>query len=155
MRFLLVLVLAILPGIAQAQSGRPADPISDEEVRRALSLGVENFQRLKCDGNRFCPPATPEERASPPLSLAEARAIMQRGVLSGLAEHCGLDWQRRNFAPMMDYWRASMKKSERQMALVGFLHGVMQQALHSSLAARGTCGDRLRTLIESSLTFRG
>lgn len=155
MQFMLVLVLTILPGIAQAQSDRPADPISDEEVRRALSLGVENFQRLKCDGNRFCSPATPEEKASPPLSLAEARAIMQRGALSGLAEHCRLDWQQRNFGPMMDYWRTTMKKTERQMALVGFLHGVVQQALYSSVAARGACGDRLRRLVDASLAFRG
>ena len=32
---------------------------------------------------------------------------MHRGILSAAGEHCGLDWQARNFTPMVAYCAAT------------------------------------------------
>ena len=50
-----------------------------------------------------CAPAAAAEKADPPITLAEARMILQRAMLSGFAERCGLDWSKHNFTPMMAY----------------------------------------------------
>jgi hypothetical protein len=77
---------------------------------------------------------------------------MRRGILSGAAERCGLDWQRRNFVPMMAHWRNDMKKTERQMALVALLHGVMQGIVTSG--PDKACPTSMRENLEAGLSFR-
>ena len=144
----------LLVGIAAAQEQPRASGLSDEMVQRYLMLGLQNMQRLRCDGDRPCAPASPQELASPPLSIVEARAVMQRGILSGAAQHCGLDWRRRNFEPMMAHWRTRTRTSERTMALIGVLHGIMQGQTQEALAARAPCTDVNRANIDKQLAFR-
>jgi hypothetical protein len=135
-------------------AGAQEQRLSDEMVQRYLMLGLQNMPRLRCEGDRPCAPASPQELANPPLSIAEARAVLQRGILSGAAQHCGLDWRRRNFEPMMAHWRTRMRKTERTMALVGVLHGIMQGQAEGALAARGACTDAGRANIDKQLAFR-
>jgi hypothetical protein len=93
--------------------------MSDEQVTRVLMLALDNIARGLCENSQPCAPATAEERAKPPITIPEARSIIARGVLSSAGKECGLDWQRRNFQPMMAHWRHTMKKNARQMTVVG------------------------------------
>ena len=117
-------------------------------------LALDNIQRAQCQGKRPCVPATADEKSTPPLTVAEAQAIVARGVLSGLAEYCGLDWLRQNFQPMMGYWRESQKKNERQMALVALMHGIIQGQTKQAMTSRGGCTDRERETLTARLPFR-
>jgi len=146
------LVLAAFTIAAQAQGTRPQSSLSDDAVRRVLSLALDNISRARCDNMQPCAPATAEEKANPPLELAEARLVIQRGVLSAMAQHCGLDWQKQNFAPMMAYWRQNMKKNERQMALIGLLHGIMQGMAKPD--GQTTCTAEMRENVTRQLAFR-
>jgi hypothetical protein len=132
----------------------PPKGYEDAHVIRVLTLALDNIQRARCENNAHCAAATAEERKQPPLSIAEGRSIMQRGVLSGLAQHCGLDWRTRNFLPMMAHWRLGTKKSARQMALVGLVHGIMQGQIQNAAAKQGACSDQMRQSIDVQLTFR-
>ena len=152
MRATLALLLVLLAANAHAQGSGPIS-LDDDFVRRMLDEALDRFGRLRCENLEPCAPATAAERKNPPLSIAEARAIMNRGILSGAALRCGLDWQRRNFMPMMAYWRYDMKKTERQMALVGALHGIMQGFVNARPHEQG-CPDTLRQTVERGLTFR-
>jgi hypothetical protein len=151
MRAVLALVLTLGAAAAYAQGSRPLS-LDDDFVRRMLAQALDNITRLRCDNAQPCAPATSAEKANPPITIAEARAIMNRGILSGAAERCGLDWQRRNFVPMMAYWRNDMKKTERQMALVALLHGVMQGIVNSG--ADKVCPESMRENLEQGLSFR-
>jgi hypothetical protein len=111
---------------AGAQEASPLPTLSDEQVNKIVQMALDNIHYSRCEAETLCEPVRPEERASPPITIVEARAIMNRGILSGAAQLCGLDWQRQNFGPMMAYWRNTAKKNERQMALIGLLHGIMQ-----------------------------
>ena len=119
-----------------------------------LMLALENIQRGRCDGGQPCAAATSEEKTNPPIAIAEARAVISRATLSGVAEHCGLDWQKLNFVPMMTYWRTTLKKNERQMALIGMLHGIMQSQIQRFVAERGPCTPQMRQDTETRLAFR-
>lgn len=126
---------------------------SDELTRQTLSQAVDLFPNARC-GDKPCEPATAAERSNPPLTMTEAQRIIARGVLSAVAERCGLDWRRQNFIPMMAYWRTQQKKSERQLALVALLHGVTQGQAERSLQARPPCTNQQREDIAAKLPFR-
>jgi hypothetical protein len=142
-------LLILLCGLAMASAQAPRD----DTTRRVLLLALDNIQRAQC-GTQACAPATAQEKANPPLTVAEANAVIQRAVLSGAAERCGLDWQRQNFVPMMAYWRQTRRKSERQMALVGLIHGYMQGQAQQMFSQRGPCTDQERQDLAARLPFR-
>ena len=145
------LICLALTVAAHAQPNRMPSSLSDDQVRRVLVLALDNISRARCD-NSPCAPATAEEKANPPLTLAEARAIMQRGVLSAAAQYCGLDWGKQNFEPMMAHWRRDLKKNERQMALIGLVHGVMQGM--TKFDSQAACSAEMRDNIGRQLAFR-
>src|SRR5262245_27485197 len=147
------LTLMVLTFAARGQDTRARSTLSDDQVRRILMLALDNISRLRCDNEQPCAPATAEQKANPPLTIAEARAIMQRGVLSGLGEYCGLDWDKQDFEPMMVHWRHDLKKNERQMALVAMLHGIMQ-GMTSKSAGKTACTEQQRQNVGRQLTFR-
>ena len=53
---------------------------------------------------------------------------------------------------MMAYWRRTMKKNERQMTLIGLLHGVTQQ--FGKQGFKAACTDEMRQNVDRQLTFR-
>ena len=155
MRCLIASIMLLSCGSAGlAQSSQPDAGPSDDHVRGIVLLGLENMPRLKCENRQPCAPATADEKADPPLTIPEGRAVIRRGVLSGIAEHCGLDWQRRNFVPMMAYWRTTVKKSERQLALVGVVHGITRGRPQAIMRSQGPCTDQARQSVDGQLSFR-
>lgn len=146
------LALALLLAASQVQAQAPSK--QDETVRNMLGLALDNIQNGLCDNGRRCAPASAEERANPPLTLVEAKAIVNRAVLSAMGEHCGLDWRRLNYLPMMSHWRNALKSTERKLTLIALLHGVAQGQIETVLVKRGPCNDADRRQIESRLSFR-
>lgn len=148
-----VLVMALLLFAApHAQAQAPSN--QDETVRKLLGLALDNIQNGLCENGKPCSPATAEERVNPPLTVIEAKAIVGRAVLSAMGEHCGLDWRRLNYLPMMSHWRNGLKSPERKVALIALLHGVAQGQIETTLVKRGPCTDADRRQIESRLSFR-
>lgn len=141
------LLLSVAPVSAQSMP-------SEDETRRLIAAALDGIHRAQC-GAQPCAPTTSAEKAKPPLTVAEARQIFGRGALSGVAEYCRIDWQQTNFLPMMAYWRTTQKKTERQLALVAILHGVMQTRVRRELVLRGRpCTQRERRDVELRLPFR-
>lgn len=131
-------------------------PLPDANLaRRVLIMALDDIQRAQCGpSGQQCAPATPEEKSTLPLTVLEAQMIVDRGLVSGVAEHCGLAWQRQNFVPMMAYWRDIQKKTERQMALIGVMHGIVQGQTAKAFASRGACTAQQRQEATSRLPFR-
>jgi len=142
-----MLVMGAQTKLANAQSAP-----NDEIVRKVLMVALDNIGRARCANNKPCAPATAEEKANPPITMAEARIVIHRGSLSGAAEVCGLDWAKRNFEPMMTYWRHTAKKNERQMALIGIMHGITQEFGRAGF--KSGCTKELREGVDRQLTFK-
>lgn len=124
----------------------------DEQVQKLLMLALDHISRGLCENKKPCAPATAEEKANPPITIAEARVVIRRGVLSAAGQHCGLDWRQRNYLPMMAYWRQQAKKNERQMALIGLLHGIMQGM--GKPDPKLVCTADMRANLDRQLSFR-
>ena len=133
--------------VAGAQSRPP-----EEIAREMLALALDNIQRARCEGPQLC--AHAQEKANPPITVAEAHSVILRATLSALAERCGLDWQQRNFLPMMAYWRTTQNKNERQMSLIGLLHGIMVSKVHQAFASNPACTEQERRELDLRLSFR-
>lgn len=83
------------------------------------------------------------------LQDAELELARERGRISGQAEHCGLDWERLNFRPMMAYWRRNGKNG-KQTAVLAAMHGIGQGS-----AKKLACTPQNIRIIKSKLKFKG
>ncbi len=148
----LLVLLASAPAFAQAPKQQKA--ADDAGLRKLVAEGLDNLPKLPCANQQPCAPATAQERTNPPLTMAEARRVVDRGAISGAAEHCGLAWRERNLAPLVGYLRSTLKKSDRGMALAAYLHGTMQDRTRAAFAAKGPCNDEMKRKLEARLSFR-
>ncbi|HRF07291.1 MAG TPA: hypothetical protein PL193_01405 [Xanthobacteraceae bacterium] len=151
MRSLFIVFISIVlsaPVLAQTQAPKSREELMLQTQRMAL----ENIQSARCGADR-CAPATEEEKKNLPLSLTETSQVFGRGIFSGGAAACGIDWNKRNYEPMMAYWR-KQKKTERQLALISVIHGlVMQQILNKFSGAEG-CPPEMKQDVESKIDFK-
>lgn len=144
-----VVVAIVAPGGAKAEQSTAN---ADASWQRFMNLALDNLPRAFC-GNEKCAPATAEERRNPPLSQAQAKLIVSAAANSSMAEHCGLDWQRRNFLPLMQLHRQRFKMSERQMALVGLLHGITMGVVGGTVKGK-PCAPETKAAVEGKLLVK-
>jgi hypothetical protein len=114
---------------------------------------LDTIQTRDCGAVR-CEAASAAERAAPPVSDLEAQIAYQRGVYSGAAEHCGLDGQTRNYAPMMAWWRTTRHMNVRQIALVGAIHDIAKGMAKTAMGRIGACTTDTKADIDRRLDFR-
>jgi hypothetical protein len=132
--------------LAQVQKAKTRE----ELMQQTLNAALDNIHTVRC-GSERCTPATAEERKNPPLSLSETSQVFGRGLFSGGADICKLEWSKRNFEPMMAYWR-SQKKSERQLALIGLIHVIAMQQIQKQIGSE--CPAEMKKDVESKLDFK-
>jgi hypothetical protein len=146
-------VWALVLVAATEVSAQPGPPeIPDKIVRRMLVLGLQNIHRGLCGGLSGCAPATPEEFQLPPITLGQARVAMLTGTQSAFARWCGLDADRRSIAPTMRLVRQKFKLNERQVALIGIIHGIQQGIVTEQIKAEGReCDATTRSKLDAQL----
>lgn len=149
MRSLLVfLVSIVLSSAALAQASK----IREESMLQIQRLALQNIHTARCGADR-CAPATEEEKRNLPLSLAEMRQVFDRAGFSGLALVCRIDWNTRNFKPMMAHWRAQMK-NERQLALISMIHGLVMSEVNNNFRGGKDCSPEMKKDIETKIDFK-
>lgn len=140
------------PSIIEQAVPPPDSLLRDESVSRMLQMVLDRLPEARC-GGEACAPTTPEEKAKPPVSLEDARHALKTGILSGNAQHCGLDWQNKVFKRLMTHARQQLKMNDRQLAIMGVLHGAMQDYVLTSIKARGeTCTANMKADLEQQMT---
>ena len=145
-----VLVVAVAASLAAGAAFAASEQTPWIGVR---GKALDTIQTRDCGAAR-CEAASPAERAAPPVSDLEAQIAYQRGVYSGAAEHCGLDGQTRNYAPMMTWWRATRHMNVRQIALVGAIHDIAKGMAKTAMGRIGACTTETRADIDRRLDFR-
>lgn len=141
------------PTVLQEAGTVPIDVmLRDDAVKRMLQLALERINEAMCSEKTHCAPATAEEKTNPPISLELARTAMTAGVLSGSAQHCNMDWKKRVFLPFMAHHRNVAKLNERQFALIGILHGSMQNYMLAGFKQRNEpCTPEMKADLEKKI----
>lgn len=152
---MLILTLALLLPVSAAVAQQKMKPKTREEMMlQTLQLALANIQTARCAGGERCKPATDQEKKNPPLSLTETSQVVGRGIFSGGAAYCGLDWTKRNYEPMMAYLRNEKKMTDRQLALVSIIHGMVQEQIQRTFTAKGACPPEIKKDLEAKLDFK-
>lgn len=151
---ILIVVAALLGSIAGAAAQAELDNGKKDEIaKQTLALALANIDKANC-GDKPCAPATPVELSEPPVTIAETREVISRAILSGFAQHCSVEWQVRNYQPMMNYWRLKQKKNDRQLALIALVHSVILTQTVRSIAEKGACPERVKQELNGRIEFR-
>ena len=101
----------------------PATPYyPDDAVRKAIEFALRNIEHAKCSGAP-CAPATQDEFANPPLTIAEARRAMDAALESAGWRWCGIANRERLFDAFMRDARNVLKYDERKRHLLALVHG--------------------------------
>jgi hypothetical protein len=129
-----------------------ANLTEDAVIKKMLAVVLNKLPEAMCGPKKHCAPATAEEKAKPPVSVEQARGVVKTGILSGSAEHCGLDWKRRVFMPALGYYRKTEKMNDRQIAILSVLHGIIQgyTATHHKMHSEA-CTDEARRKLDEKL----
>ncbi len=117
-----------------------------------LNMALDNVPKARCDGGKACAPVSDAERMTL-ITDVQAKTIVSAATISTLAEHCGLDWQKRNFVPLMMYHREKLKMTERQMAVVGLLHGIAMNIV-GDVVRKTPCAAEMKTNVEAKLPVK-
>ena len=128
-------------GQADIQKMVGKDFVGDKKewVLRALT-GIRKFiTELRLRDGSNVPPETEEELSKPLLPYEDAKRVYNRGILSGMAEYCGLNWQKKSFIPFMQNERSKGKWSDKEIAVIGSLHGIAQGGALEGLQRKGKC----------------
>ncbi len=90
--------------------------------------------------------------ARPIVPAALDQETVRRGALTAQIQACRAPWQKMSYLPFMANLRASRRYSEQQLTYVGTLHGIAQQVVFTSLAARSEpCPARIREALGVAL----
>lgn len=108
--------------VSVAQEDSDSGPLTDEFVTQVLKQTRPRVKDLKISDTEFVGLETAEELADPLLTIKQARVVLGRGIISGMAEWCKLDWQSKSFIPFMKHQR-TLGYSSKQVAYIGMLHG--------------------------------
>ena len=137
---------------SNSAEAQPAASKAGELREKLLRTALDNLPKALC-GDGPCAPATPEELRTPPLTDPQVQTVISASIVSAMAEHCGLDWSKRNFAPMMQYHREQLKLSDRQVALVGLLHGVGMGVVGETVK-KSPCTPETKDKVEQKLLVK-
>jgi len=113
--------LLLLLGIVQAQADMPR--ITERDA--LISWGLERFWGNGRDSTgAYIQPSSDLDRRTVPVRSSVAYRVIEAGEISGLAEWCGLDWKSHYFSLTAAARQRGM--SDKQVAFIGVLHGVVQ-----------------------------
>jgi hypothetical protein len=133
--------------LAQDTTEKPYYP--DDAVRKSIDFALRNIEHAKCS-SAPCAPATAEEFANPPLTIAEARRAMEAALESAGWNWCGIANRERIFDAFMREAREVLKYDVRKRGLLALVHGNTEVEAERAFERRGSpCPPQLKKQLEA------
>ncbi|MEA3042908.1 MAG: hypothetical protein QOH47_746 [Sphingomonadales bacterium] len=126
----------------------PAELVDQLTARARAILPMARLE----DGSNV-PPETEAERSQPIVPRPLEVQTIERGILTGQMEACGLDWQNGSYLPYMDALRSRYRG--KPMAYLGLLHGLLQgMTTNWLLEQHEVCTDAMRARLTAEAASR-
>lgn len=110
------------------------------DVLRIMSITQNNLGTAKLlDGSEIGDKV--DSLNNPLISFEVATFVYDVAVISAMAETCALDWEGKNYLPLMQYLRKEQGFSEYQMAYVGLMHGITMGSYEGTIK-QSDCDDK-------------
>ena len=128
----------------------PATPYyPDDAVRKTIDLALRRIEMGKC-GSAACAPATEDELANPPLTIAEGRRAMDAALESAGWKWCGIANRERIFDALMLDAQYELKYDERKFTLLVIVHGISRAGAERARDREGRpCPPQLKKQLEA------
>ena len=147
------LVLAALLLCPTARADEGPDFVGDNSavVLDKMKIARDNLTKSRLADGSNVPAETEQELKTPIIPYADAKRVVNRGMITALARHCGLEWENQSYMPFMKHERAEHRWSDKQIAYIGTLHGVTQGVFFKLLTEKGACDDMKKRTIQAIL----
>ncbi len=132
-------IFAIFCTAASAEEKFLSGKISDEFVAYAVETTNAMLPKGRLRDGSHPDPLTRDEQRYGVIPMAASRRIVNLAADTALTEHCGLDWKRLSFLPLMRRERNRGTWSDRQITYIGILHGFMQRNYRELLKSHQNC----------------
>lgn len=120
----------------------------DAFVRATIDLARVNLPGASMPNGRRVQPETEKDSARPLIPFEDARDVVNAGAASGFAAWCRVDWQARNYQPLMFRQRDGKNRSPKALAFVAVLHGLAKTLVRRDIAQAGDCKAEDRAAID-------
>jgi len=142
-------LLSIGASMAVAQGTAEAPYYPDDAVRKTIDLALRRIEMGKC-GSAPCAPATEDELANPPLTIAEGRRAMDAALESAGWKWCGIADRERIFDALMLDAMNDPKYDERKLTLLTIVHGISRSGAERARDRAGRpCPPQLKKQLEA------
>ena len=98
--------------------------------------------------------APSDETNQLPFDKVDLIFLRDAGIISSVAEFCGLDWAEKNYLPIMQWQRLQVSDSEKngeKIAIAGALHGAYQGQTDGWLNDNDAKCDQARNVLDGNL----
>jgi hypothetical protein len=128
----------------------PATPYyPDDAVRKTIDSALRRIEMGKC-GSAACAPATEDELANPPLTIAEGRRAMDAALESAGWKWCGIAKRERIFDALMRDAQYELNYDERKLTLLVIVHGISRAGAERARDRAGRpCPPQLKKQLEA------
>lgn len=137
------LIFLTAPAIAQdaAQTAMPREAV-EALARQAHALLPQ--ARVGAGEGVLIGEEKAKELQYPLIPYGLMEFVITRGHVAGFAAHCGLDWQRQFFGPLMSFLRGREPGyNDYQWAYVGLLHGMAMGSAEANMQDK-PCPDDMK-----------
>jgi hypothetical protein len=135
--------------MALAQGTPEAPYYPDDAVRKTIDSALRRIEMGKC-GSAACAPATEDELANPPLTIAEGRRAMDAALESSGWKWCGIANRERIFDALMLEAEDVLKFDERKLTLLVIVHGLSRAGAERARDRAGRpCPPELKKKLEA------
>jgi hypothetical protein len=132
-----ILGLLLLVAVVQVRADAQVDAEKDAVIASALKAFWGHAHDSK---GAVIQPSSALDRRTVPIPAGIAYIAIDAGAISGLGEWCGLDWQSHYLSITAAARQRGM--SDKQVAFVSVLHGIMQGRMLASLNSPCSESDR-------------
>lgn len=144
MRLLLFVIISFI------STASFAEVMSEDQREKVIAQAQQKFwgNAVLANGEKV-QPASETERKTLPIPKSLAHAIVDSGAISGLGQWCGLEWKPHYFSITKAARKHGM--NEKQLAFIGFLHGIAQGGMSSTMAGGEKCDDEIKVNVQQLL----
>jgi hypothetical protein len=153
MRRMLTALACLTPLAAAAQQPPQTQlfNLSDEQIRAFMQDVREKIHTAKLPDGSTVPPESPAEKAQPLVSPQSGRKIIELGLLSGVADKCGVTWRDSKMPQAAGSELNATGNDKKAAAYLALLHGV---AMNQSQEQTKECTPRLKERITAEIAAR-
>ena len=120
-------------------------------VDAVAALARQHLPEAVLEDGSPVPPETPEELSRPLLPPQIVKQAMDLGVASSYGEYCKLDWKS-HYLAYMKRERDELRRTSKQMAYLGLIHGIMMGVSQKMAPGKTTCSPAEVAAIEDKLS---